>query len=291
MLRIGIIGADNFHALAFARLANLPVQEGGSGLPVRVTALWGESEARAAFVAKEAQIPTIVQTQAELLGTVDAVMIVLRHGAQHCAAALPFLHAGIPVWVDKPFTIDYAQANILVDAAKKSGTILAGGSTCKYCPDVLAAKAEFDALCAQDTVISGAFNFPGEIDSPYGGLYFYGGHAVEILTTIFGTDVLSVKADVTAGNVIAIFKYANRAVSVNFSEVTQFFCTLYAPQKTITMPIDITTVYRQGFAKFVNALLQNKAPEPAESLLRPVRILNALVAATVSEREEWIQQN
>ena len=43
MLRIGMIRADNFHALAFSRLANLPPEEGGSGLPARVTMLWGES--------------------------------------------------------------------------------------------------------------------------------------------------------------------------------------------------------------------------------------------------------
>ena len=46
MLRIGMIGADNFHALAFSRLANLPPEEGGSGLPARVTMLWGESAQR-----------------------------------------------------------------------------------------------------------------------------------------------------------------------------------------------------------------------------------------------------
>ena len=37
MLRIGMIGADNFHALAFSRLANLPPEEGGSGLPLWTT--------------------------------------------------------------------------------------------------------------------------------------------------------------------------------------------------------------------------------------------------------------
>ena len=58
MLRIGMIGADNFHALAFSRLANLPPEEGGSGLPARVTMLWGESAQRAAFVANEAHIHT-----------------------------------------------------------------------------------------------------------------------------------------------------------------------------------------------------------------------------------------
>src|SRR5699024_6545176 len=109
MLRIGMIGADNFHALAFSRLANLPPEEGGSGLPARVTMLWGESADRAAFVAGEARIPTVVSDPCEMLGQVDAVMVVLRHGGQHYAAALPFVQRGAAVWVDKPFTIDMAQ--------------------------------------------------------------------------------------------------------------------------------------------------------------------------------------
>lgn len=68
MLRIGMIGADNFHALAFSRLANLPPEEGGSGLPARVTMLWGESAQRAAFVANEAHIHTVVDDPARMLG-------------------------------------------------------------------------------------------------------------------------------------------------------------------------------------------------------------------------------
>lgn len=63
MLRIGMIGADNFHALAFSRLANLPPEEGGSGLPARVTMLWGESAQRAAFVANEAHITPLWTTR------------------------------------------------------------------------------------------------------------------------------------------------------------------------------------------------------------------------------------
>lgn len=116
MLRIGMIGADNFHALAFSRLANLPPEEGGSGLPARVTMLWGESAQRAAFVANEAHIHTVVDDPARMLGQVDAVMVVLRHGAQHHDAALPFLRAGISTWVDKPFTTDIGQAAALVAA-------------------------------------------------------------------------------------------------------------------------------------------------------------------------------
>ena len=289
MLRIGIIGADNFHALAFSKLANLPPEEGGLGLPARVTMLCGESPQRTAFVAGEAHIPTIVDDATQMLGHVDAVMVVLRHGAQHCKAALPFLQRGIATWVDKPFAIDLNEARCMVDTAKASGAILAGGSTCKYAPDVLALRDEFHRLGGMDRVISAHLNFPGELDSPYGGLYFYGGHAAEILTTVFGPHIQSVKADVTGGNVIAIFKYKTFAVSVNFAEVCHFYGTLYSTEQVITHPIDISTIYRQGFSAFVKGILEGRTPEPLHTLLEPVCILNALVQAAQTGLETPVQ--
>ena len=288
MLRIGMIGADNFHALAFSRLANLPPEEGGRGLPARVTMLWGESAQRAAFVANEAHIHTVVDDPARMLGQVDAVMVVLRHGAQHHDAALPFLRAGISTWVDKPFTTDIGQAAALVAAARESGALLAGGSTCKYCPDVLWLRDKYRAMCADGGVISAGLNFPGELDSPYGGLYFYGGHTAEILTTAFGPDIISVKADVTAGNVIAVFKYASLGVCVNFAEVSEFHAALYGAKEVAVHSIDISTIYRQGFAKFVQGVLTRTPPEPYGTLLRPVQILNALVEAAQTGREAFV---
>ena len=285
MLRIGMIGADNFHALAFSRLANLPPEEGGSGLPARVTMLWGESADRAAFVAGEARIPTVVSDPCEMLGRVDAVMVVLRHGGQHYAAALPFVQRGAAVWVDKPFTIDMAQARALVAAAQRHGALLAGGSACKYCPDVLQLQKDYRRLRRESRVLSAGLNFPGELDSPYGGLYYYGGHTAEILTTVFGPDLRSIKADVTAGNVIAVFKYADLAVCVNFAEVSRFYGTLYSPQEVVVRPIDIAGIYRPAFQAFVQGVLQGDPPEPVSSLMHPVRILNALVEAAATGRE------
>lgn len=285
MLRIGLIGADNFHALAFAKLANLPPEQGGSGLPARVTALWGETPQRAAMVAREAAIVHIAASSSELLGQVDAVMVLLRHGGRHCEAALPFLRAGLPVWVDKPFAIRYDDALCMVDAARRHGALLDGGSTCKYCPDVLWLRQRYRELAADGGVISAHLNFPGELDSPYGGLYFYAGHAVEIMITAFGPDIRSVKADVTGGNVVAVFKYDAFAVSVDFAEVSQYFCTLYSPRGVERRAIDISTIYRQGFSAFVNGVLAGRSPNPPAALLLPVRVLNALDSAVQTGRE------
>ena len=170
----------------------------------------------------------------------------------------------------------------------EGGALLAGGSTCKYCPDVLWLRDKYRAMCADGGVISAGLNFPGELDSPYGGLYFYGGHTAEILTTAFGPDIISVKADVTAGNVIAVFKYASLGVCVNFAEVSEFHAALYGAKEVAVHSIDISTIYRQGFAKFVQGVLTRTPPEPYGTLLRPVQILNALVEAAQTGREAFV---
>ena len=277
MFRIGIIGSDNSHASAFSKLANLPQENGSFLFPdVKITHILGDTPLSASSVAKACRIPHTVQNLEEMYNQVDAVMIVYRHGGTHFQSALPFLERGIPVWIDKPVTIDPEECRKLIRLAESRKTILAGGSTCKYCPDVLRLKSEFLRLQDDSAFISGAFNFPGEIDSPYGGIYFYGGHAAEILTTIFGTEVRSIKADVHCGNLIAIAKYDSFTVTVNFSEVPSFYAALYASSEVVWSGIDISGIYLQGFEKFVEALRRNSPVEPPESLLLPVRILNAL---------------
>ena len=82
------------------------------------------------------------------------------------------------------------------------------------------------------------------------------------MTTAFGPDIISVKADVTAGNVIAVFKYASLGVCVNFAEVSEFHAALYGAKEVAVHSIDISTIYRQGFAKFVQGVLTRTPPEP-----------------------------
>ncbi len=286
MLRIGIIGSDNSHALAFSKLSNLPGPDGALRFPeVRVTALWGQEPERTAQVAAEGNVERIYDSPEEMLGAVDAVMVVLRHGDLHRRYALPFIEAGMPVWVDKPFAIRPGDAVEMVRAARKSGSLLSGGSTCKYCPDVLAVRDEYEALRRESRVISAGFNFPGELDSPWGGIWFYGGHAVEMLTTMFGSDVRSIRADVHQGNLIALFRYEEMTVVVNFAGVGEFYATLYSPLRVAVRKLDISEVYFHGFSRFVSELRGEAGPPSHADLLRPVALLDTLAAAIESGEE------
>ncbi|MEI6167630.1 MAG: Gfo/Idh/MocA family oxidoreductase [bacterium] len=104
--RIGIIGAENSHATAIFTLINIARTPPGFA----VTHLWGESEVLAEKTAKAGRIPTVVSDPAEMLGKIDGLMIDHRDGTYHLAAARPFVAAGIPVFVDKPFSTSFAEA-------------------------------------------------------------------------------------------------------------------------------------------------------------------------------------
>lgn len=289
MIKIGIVGSDNSHALWFSKIANLKGSDGKYAYEdVRVTAIFGLEEEKTKFVAEQAEIAYIAQKPEDLIGKVDAVMIVFRHGAIHYKYALPFIQAGIPTWIDKPFTIDLEETHRLIQIAKENKVLLAGGSTCKYGYDVLMLQNSFRQLNIDEGVISAIFNFPGELDSEYGGIYFYGGHAIEILTTIFGHNVYSIKTDVHCNNLIAIVKYDTFTVTINFSETTQFFGTIYTRSKVVTREIDISNVYQLGFAKFVEMLRTGKMVESYESLSEPVKLLNSLAQSIQTGEEVFI---
>ena len=70
MIRMGIVGAENTHTAAIARILNVDKQVKGA----QVVALWGETEEFAKKAAEAGQVPTIVTRPEEMIGQVDAVM-------------------------------------------------------------------------------------------------------------------------------------------------------------------------------------------------------------------------
>jgi predicted dehydrogenase len=75
---------------------------------------------------------------AELLGRIDAVTVAVPTIA-HVNVALPFLEAGVATLVEKPIAPSIEDADRLVDAAERSGTMLATGHTERFNPAVATA--------------------------------------------------------------------------------------------------------------------------------------------------------
>ena len=71
MFNIGIVGAENSHTAAIAKVINVDKRLRG----VRVTHVWGESAAYARKAAEAGQIPHIVKRPEDLIGQVDAACV------------------------------------------------------------------------------------------------------------------------------------------------------------------------------------------------------------------------
>lgn len=279
MYRIGIIGSDNSHAELFAKLANIPDEKTGNfRFPdIRVTCIFGLEAERTKQVADNGMIETIVDTPIEMMGKVDAVMVVFRHGDLHLSYALPFIKEGIPTWIDKPFAIKNDDARLLLAEAKQNGTLLTGGSTCKYTADILCVKNAWENGSRIGKIQTAVMNFPATLENEYGGIYFYGAHLAEMAMTAFGYDVRSVVASENNGFVTAIVKYDNIQLTLNFiPDNKEYYAVLYGENGTMFKEIDINGCYLKGFTEFAEMLRTRKLPLPLEYLYAPVELLNAI---------------
>lgn len=287
MYNIGIIGSDNSHAIAFSSLCNKKNAKTGDYIfpDFRVTHIFGVDQAENQKVVNDGMVENVVSSPEEMIGKVDGVMVVFRHGNLHLQYALPFIKKGIPTWIDKPFTINPLDALALVNSAKENHTLLTGGSTCKYADDILDLADEIINQ-KQGRILGGAMNFPTQLDSIYGGFYFYGGHLSEMVLASFGYDPKSVYATINGDNIYTLLRYENYTVGMNFlKDCQQYYATVYTDKKVYIKNIDISTAYENGFRKFAEMLRTKELPLSFDKLIKPVYLLNAIENSIKSGKE------
>ena len=184
-MRVGLIGAENFHSRAFSDIFNRRKLFPG----FEITAIYGEDDPeKCAALCEEFGISQSCASEQELIDTCDAVMITYRRGSMHAAPAIAALRAGKPVFIDKPFTCDVAEAQKIVDTARETGTPFCGGSTLKNLPVIEEIRSAIVPGC---TV---SIDYNADPESPFGGFYFYGAHAAELCLILCGENYSEVHA-------------------------------------------------------------------------------------------------
>lgn len=276
MVRIGLIGTESSHARAFAEII------GRSPRRATVTAVLEEGDGAGEQLAEQFGMPRVLGSLEEMTQTVDAVMIFYRDGARHEPAARRMLEAGVSVWLDKPFTPQVAQAKALYRLARQRGLTLDGGSTVRFSPDVQAFASQ---VRLRRDLLGGGFNYMGMADSPHGGLFFYGPHAMTLLAEMFGPRVRSMLALREAQSLIALARYDGYLVCVHMEDCGQSQATLYTPEGIVQSPLGFEDIYDRALQRFLE-LLSTGSAAPYEKLLAPVALLDALQRSLLSGREE-----
>ena len=287
MYRIGIIGSENSHAMAFSRIFN-GLEPGTAEVypDMKVVAIGGSEIEESRKVAEACGVEFVAEKPEDMLGKVDAVMVTARNGMYHLPYARPFIEAGLPAFIDKPIANDAAEALELLELAKAKGVPVVGGSSTKYVDDVLAMKAAV-ASGELGVLRSGAVSAPVNLDNPYGGFYFYASHLVEIAMTIFGYEPKSVMAVRDEGRVTGMLRYDGFDVTTHFVEGTGLYsAAAYGIKDIRQSKIDISACYGLEAANFARMLRTGEADQPMHELLNPVRVLNAIEKAYLTGTEQ-----
>jgi predicted dehydrogenase len=276
MIRIGILGTDNSHSIAFSRLFNVKGEE--HHIPgAKVVAIFGPDAARNKEVAEQGEVPTIVKRPTDMLGMIDAAIVDFRHGGLHYKYAEPFIAAGLPTFIDKPFAVSVAHAKKMVDLAKRKRAPITSLSTVRLGPPVDNMKK---AMADIGKVRAGIVTGPGSSQSEYAGVFFYGVHAVELMLEVFGSTVHSVRAADYDGSVIATVGYTDGVVvTLNIIDGAR------VPFDAIAFGAKGSARYDQGkgFAGyyygmklFLEMIKTRKPPIPYSDLLLSVRVMDAI---------------
>jgi predicted dehydrogenase len=280
-IRIGIIGAENSHTAGFGKLFNIDKKFPG----VEVKYVWGETDEFAKSAMEKGAIPNQVKDTSEMLGKIDALIVDHRHPKFHLEPAIPFIKEGIPTFIDKPFCYRAAEGKEFLQLAKKVDTPVTSYSSIAQSAATFDLKEQVAALGKISQVIRTG---TADLDSQYGGIFFYGVHIVEPLMFMFGEDIVEVK--VTRNG-----KYGN--ASLRF--LSGLFATLIFKEKAYGWETYVETGDKlfelksrveevdppRNYTDMVEMFRTGKEPRSHQSILNGVCILEALEES--AQTEKW----
>jgi predicted dehydrogenase len=193
--RVGIIGLDTSHSIAFTKALNDPAS-GPEFLGYKVVAAYPKGSLD--IKSSVDRIPgyteevkklgvEIVGSIEELLPKVDVVLLETNDGRRHLEQALIVLKAGKRMFIDKPVAASLKDTIAIFEAAKRYNVPVFSSSSLRY---ISGAKEIADGSIGN---VLGADTYsPATLEITHPDLFWYGVHGIEILFTLMGTGCQSV---------------------------------------------------------------------------------------------------
>ena len=190
-VRIGMIGLDTSHVIAFTRIINDPEEKAMEGYritaayPTRGSVDFPPSITRLERFTQEISDMgvEIVDSIDKLLQKVDVILLTSVDGRRHLAESLPVFEAGKRMFIDKPVAGSLKDAIAIYEAAEKYKVPVFSSSShrwTRYAEELRQGRLVGKVLGA-NTHNSAA------IQPTHPDLFWYGIHGVEMLFTVMGT--------------------------------------------------------------------------------------------------------
>ena len=198
--RLGMIGLDTSHVIAFTRAINGDEDNG-----CRVVAGYAGGSPDVESSASRVEGYTeqlrdkyglrIVDSVETLCTLVDGILLESVDGRPHLAQARPVIAARKPMFVDKPMAGDLADVLEIFRLAEEAEVPCWSSSSLRFSPGILSMR---DSDEVGQVMGCAAFG-PCALEPHHPDLYWYGVHGVEILFTIMGPGCRTVRRVQTEG--------------------------------------------------------------------------------------------
>jgi predicted dehydrogenase len=193
--RIGMIGLDTSHVIAFTKLINDPARNYGckvvAGFPGGSPDIPSSANRLEGFTRqlRDEFGVEIVGSIEELCRKVDGVMLESVDGRPHLAQVRPVIAAKKPVFIDKPMAASLADVLEIFRLAKEAGVPCWSSSSLRFGPGTIGMRNNE----AVGEVVGCDTYSPCSLEEHHPDLFWYGIHGVEMLFTIMGTGCRSVQ--------------------------------------------------------------------------------------------------
>jgi len=207
-LRIGIIGCDTSHVVAFTETLNNPEAKGHVPGGKVVAAYKGGSPDIPSSISR---VEGYSKTLREKYGVkfydrieamckdVDAMLLESVDGRSHLEQARPVLHARKPVFIDKPMAASLQDVIEIFRLAREAKVPVFSSSSLRFARNTQAVR---DGLIGRVTYAE--TYSPCEREPHHPDLFWYGVHGVESLFTIMGTGCQTVQRQSTPDGKIEV---------------------------------------------------------------------------------------
>ncbi len=209
VFRIGMIGLDTSHVIAFTRQINDPKNDYGcrvvAGFPggspdVTVSATRVE---KYTTELREKHGLDIVDSIDTLCRKVDGIMLESVDGRPHLAQVTPVIEAGLPVFIDKPMAGNLKDVIEIFRLARQKQVPCWSSSSLRYALGI----SDLKKAGTLGDILGCDVYSPCSFEPHHPDLYWYGVHGVEILYTIMGTGCETVTRTHTADSDVVVGRW------------------------------------------------------------------------------------
>jgi len=282
MLRLGIVDFDSSHSIEFTRRLNHAGVDSDQFVDgARVELGWpGTSDMAPERIAGFSELAAgcgvkLVDAPEKMLGHIDAVLVLSLCGQAHLGRVRPFLEAGIPAYVDKPFACSLADAEQMLHLAEKHDTLLFHSSALWYADEIERFRERRGDLGDLLGIVSYG---PAKRAEGNPGLFHYGVHPTSILFALMGAgcehvqNVHSDGAELVTGSWrdgrIATLRGSRRGS-------TAYGFLAFCEHGIVNQPVSARFAYRNLCREIVSSFTSNRPAVPHAMLLEITRFVLA----------------